>query len=67
MSKFNELSDLGQAIWYDYIHRLLITSGELQSLIDEGVRGVTSNPSIFEKAINGSSDYDKEIKNLVEI
>lgn len=67
MSKFHELSDLGQAIWYDYIHRLLITSGELQSLIDEGLRGVTSNPSIFEKAINGSSDYDKEIKSLVEM
>jgi len=67
MSKFHELSDLGQSIWYDYIRRLFITSGELQSLIDEGLRGITSNPSIFEKAINGSSDYDEEIRSLVEM
>lgn len=65
MLKLNELASLGQSIWYDYIRRQFITRGELQSLIDKGLRGVTSNPSIFEKAIAGSSDYDDEIKSLI--
>lgn len=65
MLKLNELASLGQSIWYDYIRRQFITRGELQNLIDKGLRGVTSNPSIFEKAIAGSSDYDDEIKNLI--
>src|SRR5574341_2246630 len=53
-----EIQSYGQSIWYDYIRRGLIISGELQKLIDEdGLRGVTSNPSIFEKAIAGSTDY----------
>jgi transaldolase / glucose-6-phosphate isomerase len=48
----------GQSVWLDYIRRSLITSGELQRMIEEdGLRGVTSNPAIFEKAIAGSSDY----------
>lgn len=48
----------GQSVWLDYIRRSVITSGELQRLIDEdGLRGVTSNPAIFEKAIAGSTDY----------
>src|SRR5215467_4893976 len=48
----------GQSVWLDYIRRSLITGGELRRLIDEdGLRGVTSNPAIFEKAITGSSDY----------
>jgi transaldolase/glucose-6-phosphate isomerase len=52
------LQDYGQSVWLDYIRRNLITSGELQRLIEEdGLRGVTSNPSIFEKAITGSTDY----------
>lgn len=66
MSRLKDLSDLGQSIWYDYIRRFFITSSELKTLIEEGLRGVTSNPSIFEKAINGSSDYDKAIRRLVE-
>lgn len=50
---------LGQAIWYDNIERRLLTSGALERLIDEQcVTGLTSNPSIFEKAITGSADYD---------
>jgi len=65
MSKLHELSKLGQSIWYDYIRRAFLTSGDLQSLIDLGLRGVTSNPAIFEKAIAGSSDYDDELKKLV--
>jgi transaldolase/glucose-6-phosphate isomerase len=52
------LQVFGQSVWLDYIRRSLITSGELSRLIDEdGLRGVTSNPAIFEKAITGSSDY----------
>ena len=52
------LQDYGQSVWLDYLRRSLITSGELKRLIEEdGVRGLTSNPSIFEKAIAGSSDY----------
>ncbi len=66
MSKLVELGKVGQSIWYDYIRRAFITSGELQALIDEGLRGVTSNPSIFEKAIAGSMDYDEEMRHLVE-
>ena len=66
MLKLQKLADRGQAIWFDYIRRSLITSGELQSLIDQGIRGVTSNPTIFEKAIAGSSDYDEELVSLVK-
>jgi len=52
------LQVLGQSVWLDYIRRSLISSGELCRLIDEdGLRGVTSNPAIFEKAVTGSSDY----------
>src|SRR5215813_8389933 len=52
------LQTYGQSVWLDYIRRSLITSGELKRLLDEdGLRGVTSNPSIFEKAIVGSTDY----------
>ena len=57
----NPLKDLekyGQSVWLDYIRRTLITSGELKRLIEEdGLKGITSNPSIFEKAITGSTDY----------
>ena len=53
------VAQLGQSIWLDYIRRTLITSGELRRLVDDDdLRGVTSNPSIFEKAISGSKDYD---------
>ena len=52
------LQVFGQSVWLDYIRRTLITSGELGRLIeDDGLRGVTSNPAIFEKAVTGSSDY----------
>ncbi len=48
MAKLHQLAE-GQAIWPDYIRRSFITSGDLQALIDEGLRGVTSNPTIFER------------------
>jgi transaldolase len=59
------LEALGQSIWLDFIRRGMITSGELQQLIDaDGLSGVTANPSIFEKAIDGSHDYDQAIHAL---
>jgi len=66
MSKLIELEKIGQSIWLDYIQRSMITSGELKRLIDKGLRGVTSNPAIFEKAIAGSKDYDDDIKQLIK-
>jgi len=60
-----ELSTYGQSPWLDNISRSLISSGKLQKMIDEdGLRGVTSNPAIFEKSINSSADYDEEIQTL---
>jgi transaldolase / glucose-6-phosphate isomerase len=60
-----QLQEYGQSPWYDYIRRGLITSGELQSLIDQdGLMGITSNPSIFEKAISGSTDYNQSLKQI---
>ena len=57
------LGALGQSIWLDYIRRDLISSGGLRRLIEEdGLRGMTSNPSIFEKAIADSHDYDEDIR-----
>jgi len=65
MSKLIELEKMGQSIWLDYIQRSLVTSGELKQLVDNGLRGVTSNPAIFEKAIAGSNDYDEDLKQLI--
>ena len=65
MTKLNQLANLGQAVWLDNISRKLITSGELGNLVGQGVRGVTSNPSIFENAIVGSADYDENLSALV--
>lgn len=64
MTKLQEVANLGQSIWLDNIHRTLIVSGELRSLVDEGLRGVTSNPTIFEKAISGGTAYDGEVERL---
>ena len=66
MAKLHTLARMGQAIWFDYISRSLITSGEMQSLIDQGIRGVTSNPTIFEKAIAGSTHYDDDLVSLAK-
>lgn len=65
MNPLKRLQQFGQAIWLDYIRRSLVTGGELDRLIEEdGLAGVTSNPSIFEKAIDGSRDYDNAIRAL---
>jgi len=62
-----ELEEAGTSVWLDYIRRSLMTSGELQRMIDdEAVVGMTSNPTIFEKAIGGSSDYDDTLRALVD-
>src|SRR5215212_10855896 len=62
-----ELQQHGQSIWLDYIRRGLIRSGDLQALIEnDGLRGITSNPSIFEKAIGGSTDYDDALQALAQ-
>jgi len=66
MPALADLQNFGQSVWFDFIRRSLITSGELKALVAQGVRGVTSNPAIFEKAIAGSSDYDPEIKALAK-
>jgi transaldolase/glucose-6-phosphate isomerase len=66
MSKLHELSKLGQSIWYDYIRRAFLTQRELGALVEQGLRGVTSNPAIFEKAIAGSADYDKDLQRLIQ-
>ena len=60
-----DLQKYGQSVWLDYIRRNLITSGELKRLIEEdGLRGITSNPAIFEKAITGSTDYSDILSSL---
>jgi transaldolase len=66
MNNLQRLRQLGQSIWYDNISRSLITKGELRKMVNEGLLGVTSNPTIFDKAISGSADYDDQIRDLVE-
>ena len=59
------LQKIGQSIWLDFLSRELINSGALKRLVDEGVTGVTSNPSIFQKAISGSGDYDESLREML--
>ena len=66
MGKLHELHDLGQSVWLDYIRRSYTRDGELARLVDRGLRGVTSNPTIFEKAITGSDDYDDELRTVMQ-
>ena len=66
MNSLKQLRDCGQSIWLDYIRRDLITSGEFQRLVDEdGVHGVTSNPTIFDKAIAAGTEYDDALRLLL--
>ncbi len=65
MSKLDELNKLGQSIWLDDIRRAYFSTGELTRLVGLGLRGLTSNPTIFEKAIAGSADYDVKLRDLV--
>jgi transaldolase len=69
MSKnpFIGLKEIGQSVWLDNLSRKLIHSGELKRLIDEdGISGITSNPTIFQKAISGSADYDSSVRRMID-
>ncbi|HEX7154671.1 MAG TPA: bifunctional transaldolase/phosoglucose isomerase [Thermoanaerobaculia bacterium] len=60
-----QLAKAGQSVWFDQMERKLLTTGKLQKMIDEDdLRGLTSNPTIFEKAISGSEDYDSQLRTL---
>lgn len=61
------LLELGQSVWLDDLRRRMTRSGKLASMIDEGLRGMTSNPSIFEHAIAGSADYDEGLVKLMRV
>jgi len=62
-----KLLEIGQSIWLDNLSRRMMDSGELQRMMDQdGVRGITSNPTIFQKAISGSRDYDSAIRSLLQ-
>src|SRR5689334_13681409 len=63
-TKLHALAEVGQSVWLDYVRRSLITSGGLQAYVDKGLRGVTSNPTLFEEAIADSHDYDEQIQSL---
>lgn len=63
-NRIRQFTDLGQAIWLDFISRDLLRSGELRELIRAGVTGMTSNPSIFQKSIATGTDYDDQIREL---
>ncbi len=60
-----QLLDAGQSVWLDNVRRSMFASGELARLIETGLRGMTSNPTIFEKAIGAGSDYDEQLSRLV--
>src|SRR6185312_12905597 len=66
MNPVKALQDHGQAVWLDFLARSFIQKGGLKKLVqDDGVRGVTSNPSIFEKAIGSGDEYDSGIKRVL--
>ncbi|MEO5928501.1 MAG: transaldolase [Candidatus Kapaibacterium sp.] len=64
MNPLHALLEQGQSIWYDFISRDFISSGEMKRLVDQGLRGMTSNPTIFEKAIAGGNAYDEQIREI---
>ena len=66
MNSIQELKKFGQSIWFDNINRRMLDSGELKKMIGLGLLGMTSNPTIFDKAISGSSDYDGAVKALAK-
>jgi transaldolase len=63
-TKLHTLAEAGQSVWLDYVQRSLITSGGLKAYVDRGLRGITSNPSLFKKAILQSAEYDDQIEQL---
>ena len=65
-TKLNTLAEVGQSVWLDYIDREFITNGGLTTYVSRGLRGVTSNPDLFQKAISEGSDYDVQIQQLAQ-
>ena len=63
-TKLHKLAELGQSVWLDYMHRSLVNSSGLRTYVEQGLRGITSNPAIFEKAISQSNLYDGQIHEL---
>jgi transaldolase len=64
-NQLRELAAAGQSVWLDNIKRSMFASGELQKFVDQGLRGQTSNPTIFEHAIGAGTDYDAQLKSLI--
>jgi transaldolase len=64
-NQLQQLLEDGQSVWLDNVRRSMFASGELQRLIDQGLRGMTSNPTIFEKAIGAGTDYDEQLAGLI--
>ena len=64
MTRIQQLQSLGQSVWCDNLSRAMLKSGELRRLVELGVTGITSNPTIFMKAITGSSDYDDQLESI---
>jgi len=67
MNRLKAVHDLGQSIWLDFIRRDLLTGGKLRQMVAEGVRGMTSNPTIFQKAIAESTEYDADISAILKL
>ncbi|WAH38865.1 transaldolase [Alicyclobacillus dauci] len=65
VSSIRELTASGQSIWYDYVEREFVNDGELTAIVNQGVSGLTSNPTIFEQAICNSKAYDRDIQSLL--
>ncbi len=65
MAGMKELNALGQSVWLDYIRREMVRGGRLEAMIGRGLRGLTSNPSIFEKAISAGTEYDDDLRAAV--
>src|SRR5688572_15929310 len=61
MNNLQKLHELGQSAWYDNISRDLLDVGNIGNLVNEGIRGLTSNPAIFKAAISGSAAYDSQL------
>ncbi|MHB8145874.1 MAG: bifunctional transaldolase/phosoglucose isomerase [Vulcanimicrobiaceae bacterium] len=65
-NQLEQLLDAGQSVWLDNLRRGMFASGELARLIERGLRGMTSNPTIFEKAIGTGDDYDEQLRSLID-
>lgn len=67
MTKLHDLHATGQSVWIDYIRRDMLTTGSIDATVASGVRGLTSNPSIFQQAIGSSEEYDAQIAQIVDV